>query len=86
MAAPGAGLGSAGAPAPGDARAGLGAVGGAGGGIGFGGGGGAGSGGGLGFRAASDAVPAALDGGDADEDEVVLPTEFGRMCGTQARL
>ena len=84
MAAPGAGLGSAGAPAPGDARAGLGAISGAGGGIGFGGG--AGSGGGLGFRAASNAVPAALDGGDADEDEVVLPTEFGRMCGTQARL
>ncbi len=69
-----AGLGAAPAPAaPGDARRGLGAE--AGPGPGDGGGGAAG---GLGFRAAGGAAAPADD--DA-EDSVVLPTEFGRMCG-----
>jgi len=74
VSAPGAGLGAA--PAPGEGRRGLGAAAG----IGFAAGSGAGAagGGGLGFRAAGDAAPA-VDGG-GDEDEVVLPTEFGRMC------
>jgi len=69
-----AGLGAAPAPAaPGDARRGLGAE--AGPGPGAGGGGAAG---GLGFRAAGGAAAPADE--DA-EDNVVLPTEFGRMCG-----